>query len=313
VHALTHNHAFRAILNDERPTVRRLLKAEPELALGRVNAARLYQSKIHHWIYVGDSPLHLAAAGYRVELVQLLLDAGADPNGATNHRRSGALHYAADGYVNGPDWNAKRQVQTLQRLLDAGAEINAQDKNGAAPLHRAVRTRCAAAVKYLLVRGSDATLKNKPVHPFHLAVQDTGRGRSGQVAGRAKEIIREFLSSGLAPALRTQRAKQSWNAPGQLERELLGNWKSEVGSPFSCRMALWIRMGGRVGFARGLMNAADGDTALVTRRGGETLAVRVAFSAKVNSGWSPIQMKNSSGRCQAVAGHGDGAVAMRGW
>jgi len=211
VNALTHNHALlRAILNDERPTARRLLKAEPELARGRVNAAHLYQSKIHHWIYVGDTPLHLAAAGYRVELVQLLLDAGAQPNAATNHRHSGPLHYAADGYVNGPDWNAKRQVQTLQRLLDAGAEINAQDKNGAAPLHRAVRTRCAAAVKYLLERGSDATLKNKPGStPFHLAVQDTGRGGSGAEVARAgqQEIIREFLSSGLDPTLKDGKGK----------------------------------------------------------------------------------------------------------
>src|SRR5207244_12758227 len=133
-----------------------------------------------------------------------LLTAGADTNSTKNHRQSGPLHYAAEGYINGPDWNAKNQVQTIQCLLDAGADINAQDKNGAAPLHRAVRTRCAAAVKCLLERGSDATLRNKPGStPFHLAVQDTGRGGSGAEAARAaqRQIIHDFLSRGLSPAL----------------------------------------------------------------------------------------------------------------
>src|SRR5438445_9240468 len=199
-----------AILDDDRPRVRKLLKADPRLATCLIDAARLYQSKIVHWIYVGDTALHLAAAGYRVELVRLLLAAGADPNSTTNHRRSGPLHYAADGYINGPDWNAKRQVKTIQCLLDAGAEINAQDKNGAAPLHRAVRTRCAAAVTCLLEGGSDATLKNKPGStPLNLAVIDTGHGGTGADAARAaqREIIHEFLSFGLNPALQDSKGK----------------------------------------------------------------------------------------------------------
>jgi len=214
-----------AIVNDERATVRTLLKADPRLATCLIPKARLYQSKILHWIYVGDTALHLAAAGHRVELVQLLLAAGADPNSAMNHRQSGPLHYAADGYVSGPDWDAKRQVKTIQCLLDAGARINAQDKNGAAPVHRAVRTRCAAAVKCLLERGSDATLRNKPGStPFHLAVQDTGRGGSGAEAARAaqRHIIHEFLSIGLTPALKNGEGKSVFDcARSDWIREML--------------------------------------------------------------------------------------------
>jgi hypothetical protein len=193
-----------AILDDDRPSARELLKADPWLATCLIDEARLYESKIVHWIYSGDTALHLAAAGYRVEIVRLLLDAGADPNSKKNHRQSGPLHYAADGYINGPDWDAIRQVETIQCLLNAGADINAQDKNGASPLHRAVRTRCATAVRCLLERGSDATLKNKPGStPFHLAVQNTGRGGTGAEAAIAaqRQIIQEFLSFGLNPAL----------------------------------------------------------------------------------------------------------------
>jgi len=201
---------LRAILHDDRETVKNLLKDDRGLASREIDKARLYRSKITHWIYVGDAPLHLAAAGYRVEIVRLLLAAGADPNAAGNHRQGRPLHYAADGYIIGPAWDAKRQVHTIRCLLDAGAHVNAQDKNGAAPLHRAVRARCAAAVQCLLEAGSDPTLKNKPGStPFHLAVQNTGRGGSGSDLARAAqgEIIEIFLSLGVSPTLKDSKGK----------------------------------------------------------------------------------------------------------
>jgi len=216
-----------AIIEDDRSTVRQLLKAEPALATALIAKPRLCQSKIFHWIYAGDTALHLAAAGHRVELVRVLLDAGADPNSARNHRKSGPLHYTADGYVNGRAWNPKRQVQTIQTLLEAGADISAQDKNGATPLHRAVRTRCADAVQFLLEHGSDAKLKNKPGStPFHLAAQNTGRGGSGAEAAKAAQgqIIQHFLAYGLSPDLKDSKGKSvlDW-AKSSWIRELLSN------------------------------------------------------------------------------------------
>ncbi len=194
-----------AILRDDRAKAKELLNADAGLAACPIHEARLYESGIFHWIYVGDTALHLAAAGYRVEIVDLLLAAGADPNAAANHRRSTPLHYAADGYINGPVWDAKKQVKTIHRLLESGAPINAQDKNGASPLHRAVRTRCAAAVECLLKAGGNPVLRNKPGStPFHLAVQNTGRGGSGAEEAKAaqRQIIAAFLSFGVSPALK---------------------------------------------------------------------------------------------------------------
>jgi ankyrin repeat protein len=197
---------FTAILNDDRRRIKELLRADSTLTSRHFRQARLFQSKIFHWMYVGDTPLHLAAAGHCAEIVAQLLAAGADPNFAGRHRRSTPLHYAADGFVNGPAWDPKRQVKTIRCLLDAGADIHAQDKNGATPLHRAVRTRCAAAVRCLLGAGSDPQRRNKSGStPFHLAVQDSGRGGSGAEVARTaqREIIKEFLSRGVSATLRS--------------------------------------------------------------------------------------------------------------
>ncbi len=199
-----------AIVDDDRETVRALLKADGGLAARLFGKAKLYDSKIFHWIYVGDTALHLASAGYRVEIVRLLLVAGADPNAAANHRRSSPLHYAADGFISSPAWDAEKQVATICCLLDKGANIHSQDKNGATPLHRAVRTRCAAAVRCLLRAGSDPATRNKPGStPFHLAVQNTGHGGTGAPAAISaqREIIKEFLSFGVSPDLRNGSGK----------------------------------------------------------------------------------------------------------
>jgi hypothetical protein len=204
------NHLLKAIVDDNRKAVSALLKTDGELATRTVRKPKLYRSQIFHWLYVGDTALHLAAAGYRVEIVRILVGAGADPNAAANHRHSTPLHYAADGFVSGPLWDAKKQVATIRFLLDNGANLHAQDKNGATPLHRAVRTRCADAVRYLLEAGADPTTKNKPGStPFHLAVQNTGHGGSGTPAAidGQRKIIKEFLSAGVSVELKDGKGK----------------------------------------------------------------------------------------------------------
>ena len=108
---------LQAILDDDPPRVKQLLKADPFFATRLFEKPKLYQSKIFHWIYVGDTALHLAAAGYRVEIMRLLLNAGADPNAAQNHRRSSPLHYAADGCVGGVAWNSLKTLSVPSTLF----------------------------------------------------------------------------------------------------------------------------------------------------------------------------------------------------
>lgn len=214
-----------AIVEDDRPLVRNLLKQNPALATRLIDTAHLYQSLIFHWIYVGDTALHLAAAGYRVEIAADLIKAGANPNAASNHRLGAPLHYAADGYITGPVWDAKRQVKMITGLLKAGAIIDQQDKNGATPLHRAVRTRCADAVRCLFDAGCDPLMQNNSGStPFHLAVQNTGRGGSGSDEAKTaqRQIIAEFLKRGISPALKDGNGKSILeSARSQHIRDLL--------------------------------------------------------------------------------------------
>jgi ankyrin repeat protein len=75
----------------------------------------------------------------------------------------------------------------------AGADPNAVDQGGVTPLHRAVRNRCAAAVRALLDGGADARRKNKRGStPMQLATQNTGRGGTGSPEAKAQqqEIVR---------------------------------------------------------------------------------------------------------------------------
>jgi ankyrin repeat protein len=82
---------------------------------------------------------------------------------------------------------------TVTTLIEAGADPNAVDKSGVAPLHRAVRTRAAAAVRALIAGGADPRRPNKTGStPMHLATQNTGRSGSGSPEAKAQqaEIIR---------------------------------------------------------------------------------------------------------------------------
>jgi hypothetical protein len=214
-----------AILDDDRLGAKELIKGESGLSAGLVAEARLYESKIVHWLYASDTALHLAAAGHRVVIARVLLAAGADPNSARNHRRSGPLHYASDGHIQSPSFNASNQVKTIHCLLSAGADLHAADKNGATALHRAVRTRCAAAVECLLQAGADPTVGNHSgATPFHLAAANTGRGGSGDQAAKAaqRRIIESMREQGVSPTIRDGQGKSvlDW-ATSEWVRQLL--------------------------------------------------------------------------------------------
>jgi ankyrin repeat protein len=188
-----------AIARGDAAAVRRMIEASPGLTRAhagdgatRQKAADYYLDNIGHYMYGGDTVLHIAAAAHRVDVVRDLIARGADVR-ARNRRGAEPLHYAADGAPGSPTWNPSAQAATVTCLIEAGADPNALDKSGVAPLHRAVRTRCAAAVRALLDGGADVRRTNKNgATAFDLATRNTGRGGSGSPEAKAQqaEIIR---------------------------------------------------------------------------------------------------------------------------
>jgi hypothetical protein len=195
----------RAVIAGEVGVAAHLLRTHPELATEtfdtgatRSNASPFFYQEIAHYCYRGDTALHMAAAAFQRSSARLLVRKGAALD-ARNRRNAEPLHYAADTNW----WNPTAQAETITYLLSVGANANAKDANGATPLHRAVRTRSAMAVRALLAGGADVHATNKNgSSPFDLAIRNTGRGGSGSTRARGQQtdIIAILIEAGATPA-----------------------------------------------------------------------------------------------------------------
>jgi Ankyrin repeats (many copies) len=193
------------IVSGDSATAIRLLDASPLLAKERAAhgatrqaAKQNFFDQILHYMYEGDTALHIAAAAYQIRIAEELIARGADVR-ARNRRGAEPLHYAVDGGPGLPAWNPSAQTKIIARLIGAGADPNAVDKSGVTPLHRAVRNRCSAAVRALIDGGADPRAPNRNGStPLLLATQNTGRGGSGSAEAKAqqKEIFRLLVEHG---------------------------------------------------------------------------------------------------------------------
>jgi ankyrin repeat protein len=195
----------RAIACEDSDQAVGLIDAHPQLATMRVrigatraDAKSYFFEQISHYVYAGDSVLHVAAAAHNDDISRRLLKNGADV-GAKNRRGAEPLHYASDSMSMVSLRKPQAQVETISLLIAFGANPNAVDMDGVAPLHRAVRTRSIDAVRALLAGGADFRQRNKNGSTaLHLAVQNTGRGGSGAAEAKShqKNIIELLLKAG---------------------------------------------------------------------------------------------------------------------
>src|SRR5258708_18228341 len=90
---------IRAIIHDDAPEVAKLLETSPLLAREclAVGASRqgptIFSLKeFPHYLYAGDTPLHAAAAGYRLDFARELIKKGADV-AAPDRAGAPPMHY----------------------------------------------------------------------------------------------------------------------------------------------------------------------------------------------------------------------------
>lgn len=183
-----------------------LATAASEVGATRQEALTFFVVEIRHYLYRGDTALHMAAAAFRRPVAELLVAHGANCR-ARNRRGAEPLHYAADAN----HWNPAAQAETIECLTSVGADPNALDGSGVAPLHRAVRTRSLAAVRALVDAGADPRQPNKAGStPLHLAVQPAGRSGSGSQQARQQQagIVSFLIERGAKPSDRDGKRKQ---------------------------------------------------------------------------------------------------------
>jgi ankyrin repeat protein len=126
--------------------------------------------QILHYIYEGDTALHIAAAAYQFRIVEKLIAKGADVR-TRNRRGAEPLHYAVDGGPGMPAWKPSAQIKIIARLIragEAGADPRAPNARGSTPIL--------------------------------LATQNPGRGGSGSAEGKAQQqqILRILRAHGAA-------------------------------------------------------------------------------------------------------------------
>jgi len=130
---------------------------------------------------LGRSPLHLAVISGHLNIVNVLIKAGADVNAVDRLKSLSPLHYAA--FHNFP--------KIMLFLLSRGALIDVQDTFGNRPLHFAAANGCRATVEILLNHHASPGVWNKDWQtPLHLvALAGTDRNRFFAASEKADDYL----------------------------------------------------------------------------------------------------------------------------
>ncbi|MEP7310850.1 MAG: ankyrin repeat domain-containing protein [Acidobacteriota bacterium] len=159
----------------------------------------------------GATPLARAAKSNDLQVMRLLLDAGADPRLTIKDRTTVAMIAAAGGAVVGAYAVAipvteESSLEALKLCVEHGVDLNAFNTNGLTALHNAVTRGSVKIVKYLADQGAKLDLRDKQGRlPLDIALGvGGGTGRRGgggargrgvaQPSGEMAALLRELMT-----------------------------------------------------------------------------------------------------------------------
>ena len=151
---------------------------------------------------VGATPFLLAASYGDIEIMQMLVDAGADPFLMTEDNTTALMVAAGADYVEGQDKYGRRSypefLETLQQralkatkvCLELGFDVNAVNDDGQTPLHGAVYMGGTAIAPYLVEQGADLDVINlRGQTPWMIAVKGEYRAGSFYTHEETGEVL----------------------------------------------------------------------------------------------------------------------------
>jgi ankyrin repeat protein len=140
--------------NDRRVKGTTLLRQTTSLRRTFARTPIVPSTGVHAREFYGRTPLHYASLHGHHQVVQLLLDRGADVDAQDRFGHT-PLHLVSQD-VDFPrlGFDIAAIKTTCMLLLDSGAGVNRRDGNGQTPLHLATMCGCCAIVQLLLGRGA---------------------------------------------------------------------------------------------------------------------------------------------------------------
>ena len=165
-----------------------------------ISAAAPSREEINKQFPDGSSLLNLATMFGRTDVINWLLDHGADPNASTTDGIT-SLHVAIIAMTQ----KSSQKVAMMQLLLKHGATIDAPDREGRTPLHLAAATYNRDAVDCLLRNGADPLRRTKDgLTPIQVAQRsEHGTGLFG-IATQVDETEKSATIDVLRTAVRAR-------------------------------------------------------------------------------------------------------------
>jgi len=160
----------------------------------------------------GTTPLARAAKSNDLQLMRMLLDAGADPKLTLKDRTTVLMISAAGGAVVGAYAVAipvteESSIEAIKLCLDRGVDINAFNTNGTTAVHSAVQRGAQKVVRFLAEHGAKLDMKNKQGRtPLDIAqgvgaaAGRGGRGRGAGPSGAMTDLLKSLMAGGPGPS-----------------------------------------------------------------------------------------------------------------